>query len=114
MQEMSDAVCERLAGYFRLLSEPTRLKILNALKAGPRNVGDITQAIHANQANVSKHLGMLLDAGLVSRRQEGTTAIYTIADPAIFQLCDLVCGQMAQKLEAELALHRSLLNHASQ
>jgi DNA-binding transcriptional ArsR family regulator len=109
MKELHPIVLERLANYFRMLSEPTRLKILNTLKDGSRNVTQITQTVGANQANVSKHLALLLDAGLVSRRQEGNCAIYNIADVLIFELCDLVCGRLAQGLAAQIKQHETAL-----
>jgi DNA-binding transcriptional ArsR family regulator len=112
-QEPDTALCEYVADYFRLLAEPLRLKILNVLRSGPRNVNAITQAIDAHKANVSKHLSQLLAAGLVNRRQAGNSAIYSISDPGIFNLCDFACSQMAQKLEKELVQDHFLLEHLS-
>ena len=85
---------EQVAERFRVLGEPTRLRLLEAMRNGERSVGDLVEAMDAGQANVSRHLRLLHDAGLVGRRREGTTVYYHLADPSVFQLCDLVCGRL--------------------
>lgn len=80
---------------FRLLGEPVRLQILNLLHAqGECNVQTLVEATEQSQANVSKHLRLLLDEGLVARRKEGLYAYYSIDDPTLAALCLLVCGQL--------------------
>lgn len=80
---------------FRLLGEPVRLQILNLLHAhGECHVQALVEATGQSQANVSKHLRLLLDEGLVARRQEGLYAHYSIDDPTLAALCLLVCGQL--------------------
>ena len=98
MQALDDRALAHVADYFRALSEPLRLKLLNALRDGPLNVGDLTTLLGCSQANVSKHLALLAKMGLVSRESRGTSVYYQIADPRTYQLCDLVCGQIAQRL----------------
>lgn len=95
MTRLSRAALEQVADRFRVLGEPTRLRLLDAMRNGARSVGDLVQATDAGQANVSKHLRLLHDAGLVGRRREGTTVFYHLADPSVLQLCDLVCGRLA-------------------
>lgn len=85
---------ERVAGQFRQLAEPTRLAILQELKAGPLSVSAIVAALHTSQANISRHLKQLHDAGLLDRRRDGTQVIYSIGDPMIFDLCRLVCDRL--------------------
>lgn len=85
---------ERVAGQFRQLSDPTRLAILQELKAGPQSVSAIVAALHTSQANVSRHLKQLHEAGLLARRREGTQVFYSIDDPMIFDLCRLVCDRL--------------------
>jgi ArsR family transcriptional regulator len=63
------------------------------------NVTDLVEATGAGQANVSKHLGALLEAGVVARRKEGLNAIYSVADETIFDLCDTVCARLKTQLE---------------
>jgi DNA-binding transcriptional ArsR family regulator len=101
---MSDLVpeflIEHVAERFRVLGDATRLSILRLLRErGELNVGEICEALDSSQANISKHLRTLHDAGVVSRRREGTAAYYRIADPSITRLCDIVCSRL--KLQAK-------------
>ena len=90
-----DAFFEQVARRFRTLGEPVRLRLLNVLQEhGERTVGDLVAATGQSQANVSKHLRVLLDEGLVARRQEGLYAFYRIADPTVASLCLLVCSRL--------------------
>ncbi len=86
----------RVANLFRAFAEPTRLAILQELKAGELSVSEIVDQLHTSQANVSKQLKLLHDAGLVSRRKQATLVLYTIADPIAFELCRLVCDKLNQ------------------
>jgi len=90
-----------VADYFKVLSEPSRLQVLCALKDGRRNVSEIIQDTGLGQANVSKHLKTLAQAGLVRRYPQGVAVYYEIADPTIFPLCDLVCRRLKQRLEEQ-------------
>lgn len=93
---MTDLVAER----FRALGEPMRLRLLDLLRRSEElSVGQLVEATGAGQANVSKHLQVLLAGGFVERRREGTSAYYRLADPTVFQLCDLVCGRVEETLE---------------
>lgn len=103
MQGLSDQALEQVAQYFNALSEPNRLRILNLLREGERNVGEIAQLCGSTAANVSRHLAMLAKHGLVVREARGTSVYYRIADPGIYQLCDLVCGSIARRFEAQAA-----------
>jgi len=96
LKALDDRALGHVAEYFRALSEPLRLKILNALRDKAHNVGELTELLDCSQANVSKHLATLTRYGFVERTAQGTNAFYKIADPRVYQLCDLVCGQMAQ------------------
>ena len=100
---LSDQMIELAARRFRMLGEPQRLRILQTLEAGERTVGDVVEALNANQSNISKHLQALYDAGLVGRRREGNSIYYGIADPVIFKLCDLVCHSAAEEARVKLA-----------
>ncbi len=88
---LSEEAFELIAARFRILSEPMRLKILHALSAGEMTVGQLVQKTAAGQANISKHLGILLDAGIVTRRKDGLCAYYGIADRSVFELCEKIC-----------------------
>ena len=98
---LSDEALELIAGRFRVLSEPMRLKLLNTLGESEMSVCELVEATGAGQANVSKHLGILLDAGLVSRRREGLNVFYRIADQTIFDLCSSVCDSLGSRLTAQ-------------
>jgi ArsR family transcriptional regulator, arsenate/arsenite/antimonite-responsive transcriptional repressor len=87
---------EPVAARFRLLGEPTRLQILNLLHAqGEQSVQAISEATEQSQANVSKHLRLLYEGGLVSRRQQGHYVYYGIADPTLAAICTLVCSRIS-------------------
>lgn len=103
---LPENLAELIAHRFRVLSEPTRLRLLDALRAGPATVKELQEATGGSQQNVSKHLGVLLAAGTVSRAKDGNFSRYAIADEGVFDLCDHVCGGLRQQLdELESALH---------
>jgi len=100
---MSDAQIEEIARLFGTLSEPSRLRLLRALMDGPRTVTDLVAATGMKQGNVSKHLGVLLHARFVSRAQTGNFARYSIADPRIFSLCELMCARIESDARTRLS-----------
>ena len=106
--DLPDEAIARVAQYFHALSDPTRLRMLNALRSSERSVGELTEIACCSQANISKHLRVLAESGIVTRSARGTSTIVSIADPAIFELCSLVCDSVARDLEKDVALHRAL------
>ncbi|MEA5418598.1 metalloregulator ArsR/SmtB family transcription factor [Spirulina sp. CCNP1310] len=94
----SSTVLGRVAEYFKVLSEVSRLQILCALKSGEKNVTEIIESTGLGQANVSKHLKVLTQLGMVYRQPQGVTVYYRIADPSIFHICDIVCDRLATNL----------------
>lgn len=86
----------RLAELFRCFSESTRLALLQELKSAPRSVGNLVAALGGTQANVSKQLKHLHQAGLISRLREGNSVIYGIAEPFVFEICKLACNKLNQ------------------
>ena len=98
---LSDKMFELIARRFRMLGEPYRLRILHELQSGEKTVTDLVDALDGNQPNVSKHLQLLHEAGLVARRREGNSIFYAISDPMVFKLCDLVCRSEAQRTRQE-------------
>jgi ArsR family transcriptional regulator len=98
-EDTADLVAER----FRALAEPMRLRLLNALRPCARSVGELVSLTGTSQANVSKHLQLLYKQGFVDRRKDGTTIYYRIADPMVFEMCDLVCDGIQQDLDARAA-----------
>jgi DNA-binding transcriptional ArsR family regulator len=99
MQDLPKDALEKVASYFQALSEPTRLSLLNLLRGGERNVGELAQLTGFTPANVSRHMALLSTHGLVARDSRGTSVYYRIADPSVYQLCDLVCGNLARQFE---------------
>ncbi len=109
-----NAVFAVVARYFGLLSEPTRLKILHAICQDERSVSGIVDATGATQTNVSRHLALMHQAGVVSRRREGNTVYYLVADPEFVEICRSVCMQIASRIDGQKPLKRNLLQFASQ
>jgi DNA-binding transcriptional ArsR family regulator len=96
---LPEQLVELIAQRFRVLGEPMRIKLLDRLRDGEATVGELQEALGASQQNVSKHLGLLHQAGMVSRTKEGTSARYAIADETVFSLCEHVCGGLRRQLE---------------
>ncbi len=101
---LSPEALDLVAARFKLLGEPMRLRLLQALHDGERNVTELVEATGATQANASKHLGLLCDAGILRRRKEGMHVFYAIGDPMVFELCSLVCTRLQADLERK-AMH---------
>ena len=95
---LSDPLVELIAQRFRVLGEPVRIKLLDRLREDDASVGELQHAIGASQQNVSKHLSVLLQEGLVSRAKHGTSVRYAIADHGVFELCEHVCGGLRRRL----------------
>jgi DNA-binding transcriptional ArsR family regulator len=113
MEDLSPEALRHVAAYFQALSEPTRLQILNLLRGGERNVGELAELCGFTAANVSRHLNLLARHGLVARESRGTSVYYRIADPSVYALCDLVCGSIARELERASAGHRAFARAGS-
>ena len=101
---LTAAKLEAVARLFGVLSEPSRLVLLQALHSRALTVTELIEATGMKQANVSKHLAVLHDHQLVRRSREGISVRYAIADPMIFSLCDLVCGKMERDLKCAAAV----------
>lgn len=93
----SRALMSRVAEHFRALGEPTRLILLNALRDGERSVSELVEATGLGQANTSRHLSLLHSLDFVNRRRDGVNVLYSLADPRVFELCDLMCGRMGEE-----------------
>lgn len=101
MLESSPQALAPVADYFKVLSEVSRLQVLCCLKTGAKNVTQIIEATGLGQANVSKHLKVLTQAGIVTRQPQGSSVFYEITDPIIFELCELVCDRLAIRLQKQ-------------
>ena len=99
--QLSEEALGLVAMRFRSLGEPMRLKILRLLESGELTVSQLVERLHSSQANISKHLKVLVSAGILERRAQGTAAYYSIADPVIMKVCDTVCTGLADKLKSQ-------------
>ena len=102
MEGLSDEALAQVAAYFQTLSEPTRLQILNLLRKQERSVGELARLCGYSSANISRHLALLTRRGLVKRETRGNSAYYSIDDPAVYALCDIVCDSIARQFERAL------------
>ena len=93
---------EMLSGRFRALGDPTRLRILNTLMQGECCVSDLVESTGLEQPCVSRHLIVLRREGILARRAEGNRAYYSIEDPTVMKLFDLVCNGLSERLSEEL------------
>ena len=109
-----DEVFASVARYFALLSEPTRLKILHAVCNDERSVSQIVASTGASQTNVSRHLALMHQAGVVSRRRDGSAVFYRLVDREFAEICRTVCIRIAGRIEADAPLRRDLLEYAAE
>ncbi len=97
---LADEVVDLIARRFRVMADPTRIKLLDRLREGEASVQELTDAVGSTQQNVSKHLGVLADAGIVARRKDGNFTRYRVVDEGIWQLCEDVCGSVERQLDS--------------
>ena len=101
ISKLSPVALNLIADFFKVLSEVSRLHIVCSLRSGPKNVTQIIEATSLGQANVSKHLKILAQAGVVTRNQKGINVYYQIANPFVFELCDLVCDSLSVQIQQQ-------------
>jgi DNA-binding transcriptional ArsR family regulator len=102
---LPDPLIDLIAYRFRVLSEPMRIKLLDRLREGAATVSELQEATGSSQQNVSKHLSVLAQAGLVGRQRDGSFVRYEITDESVFSLCEEVCGGLRRQLrELDLLL----------
>jgi DNA-binding transcriptional ArsR family regulator len=100
MQPLPDDLVELIAGRFRALSEPVRIKLLDRLRDGEATVLELTDAVGTTPQNVSKHLLLLQRAGIVARRKDRNFAYYRVVDEGVYALCETVCGSLREQAES--------------
>jgi DNA-binding transcriptional ArsR family regulator len=108
MEPELERLYEVVSGYFGLLAEPTRLKILGAICDGERSVTDIVERVGATQTNVSRHLNLMYGKGVLKRRRDGQLTFYSIADPNVVTLCRTACVHMASQLDEQSVSSRTI------
>jgi DNA-binding transcriptional ArsR family regulator len=97
---LSDDLADLIARRFRVLGEPMRIRLLDRLREGEATVGELSEALDASQQNVSKHLAVLAEAGILGRRKQGNYVYYRIVDEGVFALCEAVCGSVQEQVRA--------------
>ena len=97
---LPDELVELIARRFRVIGEPMRIRLLDRLRGGEATVNELSEALGASQQNVSKHLALLAEVGILGRRNAGTHVYYGIVDEGVFALCEQVCGSVQQQLRA--------------
>ena len=95
---LSDPLVELIARRFRAMGEPMRIRILDQLREGELSVGELTEALETSQQNISKHLAVLTEAGIVGRRKDGNRHCYRIVGDTVIGICEQVCGGLQQQL----------------
>jgi len=103
-QPLPPEVLDQIAERFRVLAEPNRLRMLNLLLTGERTVSELVEETGLTQANVSKHLGLLRSTDFVERRKDGLYSIYSISDPSVAVLCEIMCGRLEEQAEMQTTL----------
>ena len=98
---LPDPLVELIARRFRAMGEPMRIRLLDRLREGEATVAELTESLGASQQNVSKHLAVLADAGIVGRRKDGNRVYHRIVDDSVLAICEEVCGSVQRQL-AEL------------
>jgi DNA-binding transcriptional ArsR family regulator len=98
---MTPEALELVASRFRVLGEPLRLRLLQQLALAERSVSELAALLATSQPNVSKHLKLMQEAGLVARRADKNAAYYSLADDSVFALCEIVCGRLADRLSSQ-------------
>jgi DNA-binding transcriptional ArsR family regulator len=96
---LPEPLVELIAQRFRVIGEPMRIRLLDHLRNGSATVGELRDALGASQQNVSKHLSVLHQAGIVRREKRGNHAVYSIADASVFDLCEQVCGGLRRRID---------------
>ena len=96
---LPDGLVDLIAQRFRVIGEPMRIRILDALRDEDLTINELADRLGSSQQNVSKHVGVLAQASIVAREKVGTSVRCSLADPVIFDLCELVCGGIAQQVD---------------
>ncbi len=94
----NDALLELISNRFKILADTNRLKVLNCLKSGEKNVGKIIEETDLKQANVSKIMLAMAQYNIVARRKDGNSVYYHIVDDSIFDLCSIVCSKLQENM----------------
>ena len=95
---LPEALVELIAARFRIIGEPMRIRLLDALRDGPLSINELADTLGASQQNISKHVGVLAQAGIVARTKDGNRVRCSIVDDSMFELCEVVCGGLRRRV----------------
>jgi DNA-binding transcriptional ArsR family regulator len=101
IMQLTEALFEPVAERLRVLADATRLRILGVLREGEASVIQIVAKMGASQPNVSRHLALLLRAGIVARRPSGRQVHYRLVDPFVDQICEAICGSLRAHVDRQ-------------
>ncbi len=101
-QKLTRASLEKIAGIFAAFADATRLAILQELRSGPLNVGELVASLGTSQANISKHLKLLHQAGLVDREREGLQVFYRVSEESVYEMCKFACQRLNENAQASV------------
>lgn len=97
LKSLSNSELERVARNFQALSEVSRLRIVQALHSGEKSVSQLVELTKLSQPNVSRHLTVLVNAGLIGRRKSGLNVLYRITEASLAELCAIVCKSVTAR-----------------
>ncbi len=106
--DVMSQVFESVARYFLVLSEPARLRILHSICQGEKAVGAIVEETELAQSNVSRHLNLMYQAGVLRRRREGSQVFYGVTNSTLTDVCRAVCARVSVELDANKDLKRGV------
>ncbi len=112
-EEINNKILQLHADLCKMLSNPTRLKILENLREDEKMVSELVEEVGVRQANLSQHLAELRKRNLVKSRKDGTNVYYKIANPKIIQACDLVREVLFDQLSENRKLVKQGENYES-
>ncbi|MCB0272028.1 MAG: winged helix-turn-helix transcriptional regulator [Bdellovibrionales bacterium] len=99
---MNQEMIQQVSARFKILSDPSRLRIVQILMDGEKNVGQIVDQMNCSQPNVSKHLQVLYQSGLVTKSKDGNQILYAILDPSVYKLCDVMCKAVLEDAQKQV------------
>jgi DNA-binding transcriptional ArsR family regulator len=109
MMDETDQLFDAVAVYFHVLSEPMRLKIMRSICQEEKSVNQIVEEVEGGQANVSRHLKLMFQHGVVAKRKEGTQVLYKVSDPTMVDICRSVCSMIAGRIDDSQPMRNQLL-----
>lgn len=96
--QMSDAMVDLVSARLRALADPMRIRLLDELRRAPATVGELADHVASSPQNVSRHLALMHREGMLSREKQGNFVRYSLEDPSVAAICDLLCGAVTERV----------------